>query len=244
MNWLAKINLNIVLQRLGPFRSALFLLIAIIICLFCGYRLGNFYHAYQAQTLNEQSTRLETLYQQQDKQQSRINTLEVELAVEHLANQRTQLLLKSMEKAHYQVKKDLAFYQKVMAPEKQADGLVIDNFIMAPTESPNHYRFNVTLVQQKLKKAYAKGYVDIVISGSLANKPSTLKLSDISTLDKKSRSFSFKYFQVIEGVINLPENFKPEKVDVSAILPKGKWQKYYRLDETYHWLALLKNDLS
>ena len=32
-----------------------------------------------------------------------------------------------MSQEHYQVKKELAFYEKVMAPEKEADGVVIDN---------------------------------------------------------------------------------------------------------------------
>ena len=63
MNWLAKINLNIVVQRLGPFRSALLLVLLIGVCLFCGYRIGNFFHTYQVSTLEQQKTRLDKLYQ-------------------------------------------------------------------------------------------------------------------------------------------------------------------------------------
>lgn len=236
MNWLAKINLTVVTQRLGPFKSALFLLTLIVLCLFVGYRLGNFYHNFQLNTLAQQKSRLEYLYQQQEQQVARIHTLEVELAVEQLASQNAQATLKKMSQAHYQVKKELAFYEKVMAPEKDANGLVIDNVKITASKSPNHYNFQVVLVQQQLKKRYAKGYVDLVVIGSLNNKPSQLKLEKISAISKKERAFSFKYFQVIEGSITLPDNFVPEKIQLSAILTKSKWQKYQKLNKTLPWL--------
>ncbi|NQY86354.1 MAG: hypothetical protein HRT51_01185 [Colwellia sp.] len=236
MNWLAKINLTVVIKRLGPFKSALFLVILIVLCLFTGYRLGNFYHHFQTTTLAQQKNRLEHLYQQQALQVERIHILEVELAVEQLANQNAQVILQQMADEHYQVKKQLGFYEKVMAPEKGANGLVIDNVKITASRSPNHYNFQIVLVQQQLKKRYAKGYVDIMIIGSFDNKPSQLALSDISTETKKSLSFSFKYFQVISGSFTLPNDFIAEKVQVSAILTKSKWQKYQKLNETLPWI--------
>ncbi len=236
MNWLAKINLTVVIERLGPFKSALFLAISMTLCLFTGYRVGNFYHHFQITTLTQQKNRLEHLYQEQASQVERIHTLEVELAVEQLANQNAQVILKKMADDHYQVKKQLAFYEKVMAPEKEAGGLVIDNVKITASQSPNHYNFQITLVQQQLKKRYAKGYVEIMVTGSLANKPSQLKLSDISTVTKKTLSFSFKYFKVITGDFTLPDDFIAEKIQVSAILTKSKWQKYQKLNKAQSWI--------
>jgi len=243
MNWLAKINLNTVVIRLGTFRSAILLMLLIVICIYSGYRIGNFYHGYQVKTLAQQKVRLDNLYEKNVLQNSRINTLEVELEVERMANQRSQKLLKSMESEHYQVKKELAFYEKVMAPEKTADGLVVDRISVYPTGSPHHFRFQVVLVQQQRRKRFAKGYVGLEFTGSLDNKPSQLILSNISTSTKKDLSFSFQYFQIIEGEFTLPENFLPEKVELATILPKNKWQKYKRLDESFNWNDLLKNTL-
>jgi hypothetical protein len=243
MNWLAKINLNTVVVRLGAFRSALLLILVVIICIYSGYRVGNFYHGYQVKTLAQQKIRLNNLYEKNVQQNSRINTLEVELEVERMANQRSQKFLKTMEVQHYQVKKELAFYEKVMAPEKTADGLVVDRISVYPTGSPHHFRFQVVLVQQQVRKRFAKGYVGLAFTGSLDNKPSQLKLSDISISTKKDLSFSFQYFQIIEGEFTLPENFLPEKVELATILPKNKWQKYKRLDESFMWNELLKNTL-
>jgi hypothetical protein len=235
MNWLAKINLAVVTKRLGPFKSALFLLVLILLCVFIGYRMGNFYHGFQERTLEKQKMRLEELYQQETSQIERINILEVELAVEQLASQNAQKMLKEMSLEHYQVKKELAFYEKVMAPEKEVDGVIIDNIKITASKSPNHYSFQVVLVQQQLRKRYAKGYVSLSLTGSLNDKPSELTLSDISATTRKEMSFSFKYFQVIEGTFTLPENFIPEKIQLSAILTKTKWQKYHKLDKTLPW---------
>ena len=243
MNWLAKINLNTIVVRLGTFRSALLLIFLIVICVYSGYRIGNFYHGYQIKTLAQQKIRLDNLYEKHVEQNSRINTLEVELEVERMANNRSQILLKNMEKQHYQVKKELAFYEKIMAPEKTADGLVIDRVSVYPTGSPHHFRFQVVLVQQLLRKRFVKGYVALTLAGSLDNKPSQLKLSTLSTLTQKDLSFSFQYFQIIEGEFTLPENFLPEKIDLSTILTKNKWQKFQRLDETFMWSDLLTNTL-
>lgn len=241
MNWLAKINLSTVVTRLGAFRSAILLLAVIAIAVFCGYRIGNFYHGYQVQTLAQQKERLDGLYQKLVEKSQRINTLEVELEVERMANMRSQKDLKAIEQEHFQVKKELAFYEKVMAPEKQANGLVIDGVKLTKTESPHHYRFQVVLVQQLLRKRYAKGFVELSLTGSLNGKPTKLPLSEVSSLTKKDLSFSFQYFQIVSGELTLPENFIAEKIDVAAILPKGKWQTYNRIDQSYSWQKILEN---
>lgn len=236
MNWLAKISLSTMIRRFGPFRSALLLLLIVGVCFYSGYRTGNYYHGHQIKTLSAQKQRLNDLYHQQNEQTRRINTLEVELEVERLANQKSLITLKEMENAHYEVKKDLAFYEKVMAPEKQADGLAIDNATFVATQSPDHYRFQVVLVQQRLKRRYAKGYVALTFVGSLNNKPSKIKLSDITSLTKKDLGFSFQYFQLIDGEFTLPKGFIVEQVEVSAILQKSKWQKFHQLEKSYPWL--------
>ena len=242
MNWLAKINLNVVVERLGPLKSAILLIFLIITSVFCGYRIGNFFHGFQQQKIQQQQARLTDLYQQQVDNIKRINILEVELEVERLASDNSLKLLKDIEQQHFQVKKQLAFYEKVMAPEKQADGVVIDEFIVLATTSPKHYRFRVILVQQEKNKRFAQGYVDFNLEGSQNGKPVTLKLSAISSLTQANLSFNFQYFQIVEGEFSLPENFKPEQVMLSATLPKGKWQAYNRLEATYKWQSVVENN--
>ncbi|XQW85525.1 DUF6776 family protein [Thalassotalea piscium] len=242
MSWLAKINLNVVFNKLGAFRSAILIVLLIITCLFCGYRLGNFFHGYQIQTIHQQKTRLDSLYQQQVEQVKQIHTLEVELEVERMANIRSQQLLTEIEKDHFKVKKELAFYEKVMAPEKHVDGVVIDGFTITPTESSNYFRFQVVLVQQQARKRYAQGSMELVFQGSLNNKPDKISLMTISPITKKALSFNFKYFQIIEGEFTLPEGFLPEKLDLTTVFNKTAWQSYRRVTHSYVWQDIIEKN--
>lgn len=235
MNWLTKIKLTTVFKRLGPLKSAFFIVLLISVCLYTGYRFGNFYSGYQKNMIKNQQARLEKLYQENENHLRAINTLTVELEIERLANQKTAAILEKIEAEHYEVKKQLAFYEKIMAPEKQAEGVVIDNLIVSATTSQNHYRYQVVMVQKNKKKRYAKGQVELILSGSLNSKPAQVKLSELIDTDRKALTFNFKYFQMVEGEFTLPQGFAPEQIKVIATLPKGKWQKYHRLERNYPW---------
>lgn len=235
MKWLAKINLRVVIERLGAFKSALFLLTVIGLCLFTGYRLGNYYHHFQVTSLEQQMLRLEQLYVQQDESIARIHTLEVELAVEQLANKKAQALLKNSAEQQFELKKQLAFYEKVMAPEKEAAGLLVENVKITAGKVANQYHFQVTLVQQRLKRRYSKGYIELSFEGRDGEKEVKLKLAQVSKLTQKDLKFSFQYFQIINGEFILPENFSPETVLVSAIMTKSRWQKYAKKDKSLAW---------
>lgn len=239
MKWLEKINLGVVVARLGAFKSALLLLTVIALCLFTGYRLGNYYHYFQVTSLEQQKLRLEQLYQQQEENIALIHTLEVELAVEQLANKKAQDLLKAAAEEKFDLQTQLAFYEKVMAPEKKSTSLFVEDLKIQAGKKPNTYQFQVTLLQQQLKRRYSKGYIDLVFEGSAnevgGDKAVKLKLTDVSALNKKDGSFSFQYFQMISGEFTLPANFTPENVVVSTILTKSRWQKYAKNETNLAW---------
>ncbi len=235
MKWLAKINLGVVIERIGTFKSALFLIIVIALCLFTGYRLGNYYHHFQVTSLEQQKHRLEQLYQQQELHIERIHTLEVELTVEQLANKKAQDLLKTAAEQQFELKKQLAFYEKVMAPEKQSTGLLIENVKITAGKKANQYHFQVTLVQQQLKRRYSKGYVNLVFEGAKDDKTVKLELSKVSKMTREELKFSFQYFQIISGEFTLPEGFIAENVITSAVLTKSRWQKYAKKEKTMPW---------
>jgi hypothetical protein len=235
MNWLAKINLGVVVQRIGAFKSSLFLFILITLCLFIGYRVGNYYHHVQTRNLEQQQIRLDELFQQQAYYIARADSLEVELAVEQLANQAAQAMLKKEAEHYVKIKKQLAFYEKIMAPEKQAGSLSVDDIKVSATNTPNLYRFQVTLVQQKLKRRYTKGFIDLHFIGSLDEKPMRIKLAEVSAIVKKDLSFSFQYFQIISGEFTLPEEFKVEELALTVNISKSREQKKVQFEQLLPW---------
>ena len=113
----------------------------------------------------------------------------------------------------------------------------MENVKITAGKTPQQYQFQVTLVQQQLKRRYSKGYIDLVFEGDNAGKMVKFKLSDVSKIDKKTLKFSFQYFQIISGEFILPEGFSPESVTASAILTKSRWQKYAKKDKQLPWLV-------
>ncbi len=235
MNWLKTIKISDLHQRFGAPKLLIALIVIIALVMIFSYRAGNYYQKHQSRIIAEQGDRLENLYQKNDLAQSQINTLTVELEIEKLANQKAQQSLRSIEDDHFSLKKELAFYEKIMAPEKQANGVIIDEVEVSSTASESHYHIRVVLVQQQKSKRYAKGAIEIAFEGSLLNRPATIKLASLADLKKQQMGFSFQYFQVLESEFTLPKDFIPEKIAISAIMPAGRWQKSERLDEKHPW---------
>ncbi len=242
MNWLTKIKLRVVIEKLGLFKSALLLILIISTTFYCGYRLGNFYHSYQINKIQKQSHQLERLYTKLSIQHTDINMLAIELDVEKLANENSQAFIKELEQANVELKTQLAFFEKIMAPEKEVNGIVLEDFQIIPTSSQQRFRFKSLVIQQQQNKRYAKGYIDLVVEGSLGNQSTKLELSEISSFTQKDLSFSFRYFQQIDGEFTLPEGFIPERVLVRVVLPKGKWQKFNQLNQNYTWSDVFKEN--
>ena len=209
--------------------------------LYSGYRLGNFYHNFQTQKIQKQEQQLNRLYEKLSVQKSQLNMLEVELNIEQLANDNAKNFIKELEQNTVDLKTELAFFEKIMAPENEIDGIVLDDFKVRFTNSERRFLFESIVIQQQKSKRYAKGYIELEIVGSLNSESQKLPLSDISTLQQKDLSFSFKFFQHIEGYFTLPEGFIPEKVLVSVVLPKGRWQKFKQLNKSFLWSEVVEN---
>ena len=58
----------------------------------------------------------------------------------------------------------------------------------------------------------------------------------LSTQGQKGLTFSFKYFQMIEGEIRLPENFQPEQVSVHATIFQFR-RKKGELTTVFDWVV-------
>ncbi len=230
-------------QEYGRFRLFVSVIVVIIGCLYSGYRLG-FYTLSEHQSLvNQQQQRLDGLYKVSDQQLQQIDFLKVEIEVEKQAGQYVKGQLQLLQEENFKLQKELSFYQKVMAPELEAEGMELDSFSVSKTHSERVFHYKVVLVQTTKRKRFAKGYVELKIKGSLNNKVKTFDIKALidksaEKFDKKSLNFSFRYFQILEGDLTLPEGFIAETVFVAAILPTRKWQKYSRLDRQYPFVAI------
>ncbi|EGM79473.1 hypothetical protein Rhein_0357 [Rheinheimera sp. A13L] len=204
-----------------------------------GQLFGNYYYVKQVNVLSskleESQKKTNSLTADLNEQLKQNDYLTAELAVEKSAGQLIQQELKTEQQKLFDTRKELAFYQRIISPELQADSLIIDSFSISPGASPTKYRFNLVLIQQDKQRNFAKGSVDLKLHGFSGEKRDTVDLLQLAGFNKSDKAFSFKYFQIIEGEFSLPEGFKPEKVDVALKVAAARSAKSAKVDKSFFW---------
>ncbi|MGL5973669.1 MAG: DUF6776 family protein, partial [Aeromonas sobria] len=156
-----------------------------------------------------------------DRQGKAIGQLKTELGVKdtQLATQRAafeqlQTTLKSQEAQVQELKRQLAFFERIMRPTGEQVGVVIDNLTLQETSIPGRYHYRLALTQPAKKRELFRGQVQIRVEGSLADKPKTLTGRDLGMKVSEWR-YALRYFQLLEGNWQLPEGFVPDRIRVT-----------------------------
>lgn len=172
----------------------------------------------------------------------------LKLAKEALRNSEQEIknikVSSSQSVSDKELAKKLYFYEKILAVNGNKNALAIEHFAVKPQDKERHYRFQLLLTKLG-KHQTTTGSYDIFLKGNKINTNThTIKESDksTSTSDKKiikkqsvtykhtglspsenvakANTFSFNYYQDLQGEIVLPENFEVESFSVN-INPKN-----------------------
>lgn len=222
-------------RRLGRFQFLILLMAVVLGCVYAGFKVGTLANQWQIEQIQTQKKRLDGLYEELDQKIRQINYLSVELEVEQNANSEIQRELLQLRQESFELRRELNFYQKVVAPELVADGISVEQFSAEPTNLEGRFRFRFALVQTDTQKRYAKGYIRIKLLGVKADEKAEFDLAELAGMSKNNLAFSFHYFQYFEGEFELPEGVIAEQIEVKVIQPKTKWQKYKATTQTLDW---------
>lgn len=235
-------SLTKIKQKIGSFRFYALLLGLLVWIMYVGFKWGNVNYQQQQQEISTLKQTLNNLNLENNQLIKKLNILGVELEVGRAASLTAQNTIQQHLQREVELRREIGFYQKVMAPELSDQGFVIDAFNVEHTLSEGYYRFELVLMQQNAIKSVVKGNVVVLLQGSEEGRPKQISLS--SLLDDESTSplvFSFKYFQVVDGEFRLPVNFKPEKIVVKAEIFQFK-RKRGDLERSFEWLIESSGD--
>jgi hypothetical protein len=134
-----------------------------------------------------------------------------------------------------QLEEDVLFYKQIMSPENDESGLVIGQLDLVATDVPGTIRYKMELKQQGNNENVINGYANINILGIRNNQEISIPLSGLSAtqLDEDIR-LQFRYFQNIEGEMQLPDNFEPTKVQIMAI---AEGDNAKTVQKSFGWLV-------
>lgn len=200
---------------------------------------GSGYYWPQPVTEDRSPSQLEDMAAQLQATEKQLAQRDVELQIERHAVTEMDNTIKQQQGELIEKQGEIRFYQKIMAPEITANGVVIEDLLLETGISQGHYRFELLLAQLKRRKNFAKGQASIELIGSQQQKPASFSLDMLGGNDKQ-QSFSFRYFQALKGEFFLPQGFEPEKIKITLKMPKRRGQKKAEMIKEFGWQEVLQ----
>lgn len=166
----------------------------------------------------------ERLSQALAESQGQLNALRSELVitdrsniVDRRATEEVQGTINGLRQRILELEQDVSFYRQVMSPESTDLNLVIAEFGVTPIEQSARYHYKAVFRQAGAGDKVLEGSAQINIIGQRDGQREVLSLSDL-VLESASfePNLSFRYFQNIEGELQLPDGFTPDQVEVLA----------------------------
>ena len=128
------------------------------------------------------------------------------------AAEQVKQTLREKELEILKLTEELVFYRSLLAPEKASVGLEVRDFSLRMAPSDGEYYYDFLLTQSSRSKRVAKGRVSFAVDGKQEGVMRRLELKDVGAGTIEPIKYSFKYFQRLNGVFELPENFEPQQI--------------------------------
>ena len=105
-----------------------------------------------------------------------------------------------------------------MAPgEVAGKGLILREIELVAGEEPGNFWYRIVVQQEARKHELLKGELTALVFGALAGEPVEYSLAELSDdIEDDALPLRFRYFQLVEGELNLPEGFEPRGLKVVA----------------------------
>lgn len=136
--------------------------------------------------------------------------------------------LKSSAQEIVKLREELNFYRNIISPADKKSGLRIQNLYIESAGGANQYRYKLVLIQALKHEKTIQGRAVLEISGIQVGEDVVLH---VPTAHEQPILVNFKYFQDIEGKLQLPKNFQPKRIKVSITTPGGTSMA----EATYDW---------
>ena len=126
--------------------------------------------------------------------------------------------LKASAQEIVKLREELNFYRNILSPSDKKSGLRIQSLFIEPTGGNNQFRYKLVLVQGLKHEHNILGQAKFEISGTQVGENAIVILP---ASGESEIQVNFKYFQDIEGKIELPKNFQPKRIKVSITPSNG-----------------------
>ncbi len=149
------------------------------------------------------------------------------IQMDQAAYQELDKSLKTSAQEIVRLREEVNFYRNIISPVDKKSGLRIQNLHIVPAGGVNQYRYKLVLIQALKHERAVSGQVSFEISGMQAGQDTVLKFPKPT---ERPIYVNLKYFQDIEGKVELPRNFQPQRVKVLITTSGGQ-----PIETSYIW---------
>lgn len=153
-------------------------------------------------------------------------------AIGHLRDE-----IEARERRIDELEEELAFYRNLVSPSDTEPGLHVRRFsITAVPGTQRRFRYELVLTQLNGNDRYVKGRVDLALAGNEGPEQRSLSAEEFLVDGESSTDFRFKYFQTLAGVIELPQAFRPVRLQLKVKPAGGRLDA---IEENFAWDSLV-----
>lgn len=157
-----------------------------------------------------------------------------QIEIEQVAQKDLAKSLKSVQEENATLRDDNAFFRNLLSPDKSPDPVSIYHFKLErnPVLAGEH-RYRLLLLKSGKREQEFVGQVQLLITGvGRSGEKVTYVVPETKPGASKTISVSFKYYQRLEGVFQLPDGATVKSVQVRVFeggAAQPKWTKTFTL---------------
>lgn len=208
-----------------------------------GYGTGNIELWQKVQLFEQQKAQQQLVHtelqQRFDETSRKLDFVTADLAVEKNTNQLLQDDIKKQQQQVFDLKNQLAVFQKIVAPEQDSGSLVIDKFSLRKGKKPGSYHYRLVVIEQNKQRKQTKAKLELVITADKQGKKKKqtvgLDVLKLANTAKKQSSLTIKSIATVEGDFVLPTSHKAKSIEITLTSNSGQGQSPITLTKTLDW---------
>ena len=220
-------------ERFPPWLRSLLFLLPLVLVAWLGYQLGSDGSTAALVGLQPDAKhRIEVLEEERNALRRELKMVKqaAEIDRESIIAIRDQI--KQFQDERLKMEEELAFLRGIVSTDSKKEGLRVQNFKLEPGLESGQYIYKFSVSQVINSGIVAKGSIDLSILGLQKGQSKRLSLSQVSSEKLDKIKMRFRFFQNVEGKVNLPKDFEPASIEIE-VKPSNK--KLQPVKESYNW---------
>jgi len=164
--------------------------------------------------LVEQSRRIALLETERNQLRDQLVAREHASRMDQEAIRQVREELRQSQSRYREMEKELGLLRDVVESRTTSPGLYIQGFRVDRVADGEGFRYRFTVSQSLKNSGYAEGWIRLALEGDRSGQREVLNLKALTGEKEEKLKMRFRHFQDVDGVIQVPEAFVPERVIV------------------------------